>query len=41
MGKICVIIYYSWVGNTKVVAEEIQSLTGYYLLKIEAVSAIG
>jgi flavodoxin len=35
MSKNCVITYYSWIGNTKVVAEEIQTLTGFDLLKIE------
>ncbi len=35
MEKNGVIIYYSWIGNTKVVAEEIQKLTGYDLVRIE------
>ncbi len=35
MGKNGAIIYYSWIGNTKVVAEEIQRLTGLDILKIE------
>lgn len=35
MNKKSVIVYYSWVGNTEVVAKEIQRLTGYDLLKIE------
>ena len=35
MSKNGAIIYYSWVGNTKVVAEEIQRLTGFDILKIE------
>jgi flavodoxin len=35
MGKNSVIVYYSWVGNTKAAAEEIQALTGFDLLKIE------
>lgn len=29
------IVYYSWVGNTEVVAKEIQRLTAYDLIKIE------
>jgi len=35
MGKNGVIVYYSWVGNTKVFAEEMQKATGFDLLKIE------
>jgi flavodoxin len=35
MSKNSVIIYYSWVGNTKVVAQEIQTETGFDLVKIE------
>lgn len=35
MGKKGVIIYYSWIGNTKVVAEEIRASTGFDLLRIE------
>jgi flavodoxin len=30
-----VIVYYSWVGNTEVVAKEIQRLTGFDMQKIE------
>ncbi|MEI7667561.1 MAG: hypothetical protein WCI62_01020, partial [Erysipelotrichaceae bacterium] len=30
-----VIVYYSWVGNTEVVAKEIQRLTGFELIRIE------
>jgi flavodoxin len=35
MGKNGAIFYYSWIGNTEVVAKEIQRLTGFELLKIE------
>jgi len=35
MAKNSVIVYYSWIGNTRVAAEEIQRLTGFDLLKIE------
>lgn len=28
------IVYYSWVGNTAVVAEEIQRVTGFNTLRI-------
>lgn len=35
MDKNSAIVYYSWVGNTEVVAKEIQRLTGFDLLKIE------
>lgn len=35
MVKNGIVIYYSWIGNTKVVAEEIQRLTGFPLLRIE------
>jgi flavodoxin len=35
MVKNGVIIYYSWIGNTKVSAEEIQRLTSFDLLRIE------
>lgn len=35
MGKNGAIIYYSWIGNTKVVAEEIQRLIGSDILRIE------
>jgi hypothetical protein len=30
-----IIVYYSWVGNTEVVAKEIQRLTGFDIQKIE------
>ena len=30
-----VVVYYSWVGNTEVVAKEIQRLTGFDIQKIE------
>jgi hypothetical protein len=30
-----IIVYYSWVGNTEVVAKEIQRLTGYDIQRIE------
>jgi flavodoxin len=35
MNKKSAIIYYSWIGNTEVVAKEIQRLTGYDLIKIQ------
>lgn len=30
-----VIVYYSWVGNTEIVAKEIQRLTGFDIQRIE------
>jgi flavodoxin len=33
--KNCLVIYYSWLGNTKVVAEEILKLTGGDIVRIE------
>lgn len=37
MNKSSVIVYYSWVGNTEVVAKEIQRLTDFDLQRIEEV----
>jgi flavodoxin len=35
MDKKGIIIYYSWIGNTQVVAEEIKRITSFNLLRIE------